>query len=62
MRKEKKWIWKIRQERLLEILKKRSTIGAILIILDLDKKMRIEINVSDYVIGGVLLIEYVNKR
>ena len=62
MRKEKKWIWKIRQERLLEILKKRSTIVAILIILDLDKKMRIEINVSDYVIGGVLLIEYVNKR
>jgi len=47
---------------LLEILKKRSTIGAILIVLDLDKKMRIEINVSDYVIGGVLLIECANKR
>ena len=62
MRKEKKWIWKIRQERLLEILKKRSTIGAILVVLDLDKKMRIEINVSDYVIGGVLLIECANKR
>jgi len=62
MRKEQKWIWNIRQEKLLEMLKKRFTITVILIVLDLDKKMRIEINVSDYVIWGVVLIKYANKR
>jgi len=30
----------------------------VLVAPDLDKKMRIEVDVSDYAIGGVLLIEY----
>ena len=30
--------------------------------LDLNKKMRIEVDALDYVTGGVLLIEYVDGR
>jgi len=29
---------------------------------DLDKKMRMEVNVSYYTMGGVLLIEYIDRR
>ena len=32
-----------------------------LVALDLDKKMRMELDVSDYVIGGVLLMEEEEK-
>jgi len=28
----------------------------------LDKKIKIKINVSDYIIGGVLLVEYTDRR
>ena len=41
------------QEKLFEVLKKRFIIELILVILDLDKKMRMETDVSDYVIGKV---------
>ena len=39
-------------------LKKQFTIEPIWIVPDLDKKMRIEVDVSDYAIERVLLIEY----
>jgi len=29
---------------------------------DLDKEMRMEVNASDYTMGGVLLIKYVDGR
>ena len=38
-------------------MKKRFTKEPVLAALDLDKKMRIEVDVLDYVIGGVLLME-----
>jgi len=37
-------------------LKKRFTKELVLVVLDLDKKMRIEVNVSDYVTGEVSVI------
>ena len=44
------------------MLKKRFTTEPILVALDLDKKMRMEIDVSDYVTGEVLLMECANGR
>ena len=41
-KKEQKWEWKIRQGKSFEVLKKRFTMELILVVLDLDKKMRIE--------------------
>ena len=38
-------------------LKEQFTKELVLAVPDLDKKMRMEVNVSDYAIGGVLLIE-----
>ena len=43
-------------------MKKRFTIESILIVPDLDKKMKIKVNVFDYAIGEVLLMEYTNGR
>ena len=39
-------------------LKKQFTIELIWVVPDLDKKMRIEVNVSDYATEGVLLMDY----
>ena len=58
IKKKQKWKWSIRQEKMFEILKKRFTIGPILVASDLDKKMRIEVDSLDYAMGGVLLMEY----
>jgi len=45
------------QEKSFEVLKKRFTIEPILVIPDLNRKMRIEVNVLDYAIEEVLSIE-----
>ena len=42
-------------------LKKRFTKELVLAVLDLDKKMRIEVNVSDYTIEEILFIKYKMK-
>ena len=58
IRKEQKWKWRIRQKKSFEVLKKIFTIEPILVASDLDKKMRIKVDTSVYVIEGVLSIEY----
>jgi len=35
---------------------------SILVAPDLDKKMRIEVDVSDYVTGGILFMEYSDRK
>ena len=40
------------------VLKKMFMTESILVTPDLDKKMRIEVYVSDYVTGGILFMEY----
>jgi len=57
VKKDRKWEWTEKQERAFEKLKKRFTQEPVLAALDLDKKMRMEVDASDYVIGGVLLME-----
>ncbi len=43
-------------------MKKRFTTELILVALYLDKKIRMEVDVPDYTIGGVLLIECEDKK
>ena len=53
IKKNQKQKWTERQEKIFRKLKERFTKELVLAALDLDKKMRIEVDVSDYAIGGV---------
>jgi len=43
-------------------LKKRFITELVVVVPDLDKKIRIEVDALDFVTGGVLLMEYANGR
>jgi len=43
-------------------LKERFTKELVLVALDLDKKMRIEVDISDYAIGEVLSMECEDRK
>ena len=57
VKKDKKWDWTERQEKAFKELKEQFTKELVLAVPDIDKKMRIEVNVLDYVTGGVLLMK-----
>ena len=57
VKKDKKWDWMKKQGKAFRELKEKFTKEPVLAALDLDKKMRMEVNASDYVIGGVLSME-----
>ena len=57
MKKDQKWNWIEKQEEVFQRLKERFTKEPVLAALDLDKKMRMKVNVSDYAMGGVLSME-----
>ena len=54
VRKEKKWKWEKEQEEAFEKLKVVFTTEPILAIPDIDRKMRVEADASDYATGRVL--------
>jgi len=55
VRKEQKWKWKKEQEKAFGKLKAVFTTEPVLAFPDIDKEMRVEVDASDYAIGGVLL-------
>ena len=57
VKKDQKWDWTERQERVFRELKKQFTKEPVLAVPDLDKKMRMEVDASDYAMGGVLSME-----
>jgi len=57
VKKEQKWDWTEKQEKAFGELKKRFTKEPVLAALDLDKKIRIEVDASDYTTGEVLSME-----
>jgi len=57
VKKDKKWDWTGKQEEVFKELKKRFTEEPVLAAPDIDKKMRMEVDASDYATGGVLLME-----
>ena len=62
IKKDQKWEWMDRQERAFGELKKRFIKEPVLAVLDLDKIMRIEVDISDYATRGVLSMECEDKR
>ena len=61
VKKDKKWEWIEKQERVFEELKKRFTQELVLAAPDLDKKMRMEVDMSDYATRGMLSMEEEEK-
>ena len=57
VKKDKKWEWTERQEKVFKELKERFTKESVLAAPDINKKMRMEVDASDYVTGEVLSIE-----
>jgi len=57
VKKEKKWNWTEKEERVFRELKERFTKEPVLAAPDIDKKMRMEVDASDYAMGGVLSME-----
>jgi len=51
-----------KQQRAFEKLKERFMTKPVLVISDLNREMRVEVNASDFVIGGVLLIKCKDER
>ena len=62
VRKDQKQEWKNRQKEVFRELKERFTKEPVLAVPDLDKKMRMEVNASDYTMGGVLSIECKDRK
>ena len=54
VKKDKRWEWTERQEEAFKELKKRFTEEPVLAAPDIDKKMRMEVDASDYATGGVI--------
>jgi len=54
VKKDQKWDWTERQEKAFRELKGQFTKEPVLAALDLDKKMRMEVDVSDYATEGML--------
>ena len=61
VKKDKKWEWTEKQEKAFEELKRRFTEELVLAAPDLDKKMQMEIDISDYATGEVLSMECEDK-
>jgi len=61
-RKGKKWEWREKQQKVFEESKRRFTMEPVLVTPDLDKEMRVEANVSDFAMGGVLLMKCEDER
>ena len=57
VKKDQKWEWTERQEEVFRKLKEKFTKEPLLAVLDLDKKIRMEVDVLDYAMEGVLSIE-----
>jgi len=61
VRKDQKWDWTEKQEKAFRELKERFTKELVLAALDLDKKMRMEVDALNYATGGVLSMKYEDK-
>ena len=57
IKKDRKWEWTEKHEETFEELKKKFMQEPVLAAPDLDKKIRMEVDMSDYATGGVLSME-----
>ena len=61
VKKDKRWEWTEKQEKAFRELKEWFTKELVLVALDIDKKMRMEVDASDYATEEVLSMEYKDK-
>jgi len=61
VRKDQKWDWTEKQEKAFRELKERFTKELVLAALDLDKKIRMEVDALNYATGGVLSMKCEDK-
>ena len=57
VKKDKKWDWTVKQEKAFRELKEKFTKELVLATFNIDKKMRMEVDASDYTTGGILSME-----
>ena len=62
VRKNKKWNWGNEQKKAFKQLKQVFTTQPVLVALDLDKKMRVEVDMSEYATREVLLMRCKDKK
>jgi len=62
VKKDQKWEWMERQKGAFKKLKERFTKEIVLVAPDLDKKMRMEVDASDYAMEEVLSMECEDGR
>ena len=60
--KDRKWEWRAEQEKVFEELKRRFTTEPVLAVPDRDQEMRVEVDASDYVMGGILSVKGVDGK
>ena len=58
VKKKKKWRWRKEQEEVFEKLKEVFITELVLAILDLDKEIQVEVDMSDYTTEKVLSTKY----
>ena len=54
IRKKIKWSWREKQQKVFEELKKRFTTEPVLVIPDLDREIKVEVDILDFTMRGVL--------
>ena len=57
VKKDKKWEWTEKQGKAFKELKRRFIEELVLAALDIDKKIRMEVDTLDYAMGGILSME-----
>ena len=62
VRKNEKWNWEEEQEKVFKKLKQVFTIQPVLVVPDLDKKMRVKADTLEYATGGVLSMRYEDNK
>jgi len=62
VRKDQKWEWTKKQKKMFRELKEKFTKESVLAVLDLDKKMKMEVDALDYATERVLSMECEDGR
>ena len=62
VRKNEKWNWREEQEKAFKELKKVFTTQLVLVVPDLNKEMRVEVDASEYIIEGVLSMRWEDDK
>jgi len=61
-RKDLKWNWGKRQQRAFEKLKERFIMKSVLVTLDLDKEIRVEVDILNFATEEVLLMKCEDEK